>query len=338
MSAKEFEGFATHRVAVHSQCLGKELEIFCRKRGSGPGLLLLHGFPQNNHIWHKVAARLSEQYTVVASDLRGMFPPLTNHWFGAGLGRRPTAPNEHASDLTGSLGYGQSDKPAGSSPHDEYSKREMASDQVQLMKHFGMNSFFVVGHDRGGRVAHRMALDHPESVKKMMILDIAPTLWMYDHTNMVFAKGYWHWFFLIQPSPGPENMIRADPESFWALMSMRETHQNVVWSEADLNEYKTAYFNSDTIHSTCEDYRAASTIDLEHDRADRAAGRRLKIQGVMVLWGGKGMIEKVGNAVNIWKEYSEDQVLVTGRALDCGHYIPEEKPEELLQEILGLMR
>ncbi|WWD18841.1 hypothetical protein CI109_103296 [Kwoniella shandongensis] len=300
-----FEEFTHGTVTVRSKLLNRDLEIACKKKGDGEGLLLLHGYPQTSHIWHKIANRLAEKYTVVATDLRG---------------------------------YGKSSKPRGSDKHEEYSKREMASDQVQVMKHFGFDNFSVIGHDRGGRVAHRLALDHPDQVTRLMLLDIAPTLYMYDHTDMAFAKAYWHWFFLIQPTPGPENMILAGPEQFWATAAARASHQGVKWSEEDVEEYKTSSFRPETVHANCEDYRAAATIDLEHDRADQSAGRKLTVPKLRIIWGSKGVIERYDDVLAIWRGYCEEgKVDVSGKGLDCGHYIAEEQPEGLMKEIYDFM-
>ncbi|WRT66760.1 uncharacterized protein IL334_003723 [Kwoniella shivajii] len=298
-----FEGFEQFQVPVHSLFLNKELEIFCRKKGNGKkAILLLHGYPQTSHIWNKIAPKLSEEYTVVATDLRG---------------------------------YGQSSKPPGSKSHEEYSKREMASDQVQVMQHFGYDEFYIIAHDRGARVAHRLALDNPSKVKGMMLLDIAPTLYMYDNTDMAFAKGYWHWFFLIQESPGPENMIMSGPEQFWQAMAGRPSHQGVNWSEEDLKEYKSKLFTEETVHASCEDYRAAATIDLEHDRASSSSGDKISIPKLVVLWGKKGLIESYnsGDVVGVWKEWINSSVTqIKGKGVDSGHYIPEEKWDDILEE------
>jgi len=166
----------------------------------------------------------------------------------------------------------------------------MAADQVQVMKHFGFDSFFLVGHDRGARVSHRLALDHPQVVKKMMLLDICPTLKMYDETDMKFAVGSWHWFFNIIPSPYPENVIMADPKAYWTALSSRVTHNSVVHTEQALTEYQTSFFQREAVHATCEDYRAAATIDLEHDRADFQAGHKLGIPELRVICEDRGGI------------------------------------------------
>ncbi|WWC63010.1 uncharacterized protein I303_105608 [Kwoniella dejecticola CBS 10117] len=304
-----FEGFEEFRVSVHSRVLNKQLTILGRKGGHNTkkAVLLLHGYPQTSHIWHKIAPKLAEKYTVIATDLRG---------------------------------YGQSSKPRGSESHEEYSKREMAADQVQVMEHFGFSEFHIIAHDRGARVAHRLALDYPERVKGMMLLDIAPTLYMYDNTDMAFAQGYWHWFFLIQQSPGPENMILAGPEQFWQAMAGRPSHKGVVWSHEDLKEYKERMFTDEGVHASCEDYRAAATIDLDHDRESREKGQKITIPKLVILWGGKGIIQNFnsGDVLGIWKDWSDSTTEIRGRKVDGGHYIPEERWEDVLQESEWLLK
>jgi haloacetate dehalogenase len=263
------------------------------KGGSGPALLLLHGHPQTKAIWHKIAPELAKRFTVVASDLRG---------------------------------YGDASKPEGTPSHYNYSKREMARDQVSLMQSLGLPEFDLVGHDRGGRVAHRLAADHPTAVKTITVLDICPTLAMYEQTNMEFASAYWHWFFLIQPAPFPETLINQNPEFYFSkLMGNRSAGLSPFTPEA-WNEYLRCARDPKTIHGMCEDYRAAATIDLTHDRADREIGRRLKMP-FQVLWGKNGVIEKCFKPIQEWQRVALD---VRGHALDCGHYIPEEAPEALL--------
>jgi len=264
--------------------------------GNGPPLLLLHGHPQTHAIWHKVAPALAQTFTVIASDLRG---------------------------------YGDASKPAGLADHSNYSKREMARDQVALMQGLGFERFLLVGHDRGGRVGHRLAMDHPHAVEKMMLLDISPTLAMYEQTSMEFAHAYWHWFFLIQPAPLPERLISADPEFYLhEYMGKRSAGMRPFAPEA-WAEYLRAMSDPACVHAMCEDYRAAATIDLEHDRADRDAGKKLSCP-LRVLWGQQGTIEKCFDPLKDWCRVAET---VSGRALDCGHYIPEEAPEALLAEI-----
>jgi len=264
--------------------------------GSGPPLLLLHGHPQTHVIWHKVAPALAQNFTVIASDLRG---------------------------------YGDASKPAGLPDHSTYSKREMARDQAALMQSLGFERFSLVGHDRGGRVGHRLALDHPKSVDKMMLLDISPTLAMYEQTSMEFARAYWHWFFLIQPAPFPERLIGADPEFYLQeYMGKRSAGMRPFAPEA-WAEYLRAFRDPACIHAMCEDYRAAATIDLVHDCVDRDAGTKLTCP-LRVLWGIYGIIERCFEPLADWGRVAET---VSGRELDCGHYIPEEAPEALLAEI-----
>jgi haloacetate dehalogenase len=298
-----FAKFSSHKVTLKNDLIGEDgVTIHCLKGGDGPGLLLLHGYPQNHFIWHLIADDLASKFTVIAADLRG---------------------------------YGQSSKPQGSENHVEYSKREMATDQVALMKSFGFSEFFLVAHDRGARVAHRLAVDHPVAVKKMMLLDICPTLLMYESTDMRFASGYWHWFFNIMPYPHPENIIMADPLAFWNALVNRSTHSRVVLTSEAIEKYKSDFFKRETVHASCEDYRASATIDLDHDRFDISNGRKMTIPALRILWGSKTMIPTYGDVVGHWKKLCDEQkTSVTGRVLDCGHFIPEDKSEELLQEIL----
>ena len=268
--------------------------------GSGPALLLLHGHPQTHAIWHRVAPALARHFTVVASDLRG---------------------------------YGDSSKPAGEPGHANYSKRTMAADQVALMRALGHERFAVLAHDRGARVAHRMAMDHPGRITRMALLDIAPTLAMYEQTSMAFARAYWHWFFLIQPAPFPETLINADPVFYLRkLMGSRFAGLGPFAPEA-MAEYERCMRDPACVHGMCEDYRAAATIDLEHDRADRDAGRRLACP-LLVLWGAQGVIQQCFDPLAEWRRVATD---VRGQALACGHYIPEEAPEALLAEVLPFL-
>jgi haloacetate dehalogenase len=263
--------------------------------GSGPPLLLLHGYPQTHAMWHKVAGRLAERFTVVATDLRG---------------------------------YGASGKPDGAADHQTYSKRAMALDQVRVMRELGFERFRVAGHDRGGRVAHRMSLDHAERIERWAVLDIVPTRTMYLRTNRRFAEAYYHWFFLIQQAPLPERLIGADPDFFltWHLGSR---HGGLAaFDQTALAEYRTAFRSPATIHATCEDYRAAATIDLEHDEADLAHRVRAPL---LVLWGRHGVVERCFNPLEDWRERV---VEVTGRAVECGHYLAEEAPDEVVNELV----
>lgn len=270
------------------------IEISYLIGGNGPPLLLLHGFPQTKAIWSLLAPELAKQFTVIAADLRG---------------------------------YGASSKPHGKPDHSTYSKRSMAADQHALMKSLGFNHFFLLGHDRGGRVSHRLAMDFPESVLRLMVLDISPTLAMYDNTTMEFAKGYWHWFFLIQPEPVPETMIGTNPE-YWLKNHMGRHAGTGIFTPERWAEYLAGASNPHSMHAMCEDYRAAATIDLVHDRADRAAGRRLNMP-IKVLWGEHGLVNKCFKPIEDWKEVAID---VSGMTVPSGHYIPEEIPEQLLSE------
>ncbi len=293
-------------VAVTASCLTfptfdierNGVRIHGRIGGRGaPLLLLLHGHPQTHAIWHRVAPALAERFTVVAVDLRG---------------------------------YGDSGRPAADADHVVYGKREMALDALAAMQHHGFARFGVLAHDRGARVAHRLAADHPAAVERMLLLDIAPTLAMYENTSEAFAKAYWHWFFLIQPPPLPEALIASDPVRYVRSV-MGGRHAGLApFAPAVLAEYERCAAIAGTAASICEDYRASATIDLVHDRADIAAGRRL-MQPLRVLWGEHGAVGRAFDVLTLWRERAAD---VSGRALPCGHYVPEEAPRELLAEAL----
>ena len=264
------------------------IEVSVRHGGEGPPLLLLHGFPQTHAIWHRVAPQLAPHYSLVMPDLRG---------------------------------YGDSAKPPSDAAHAPYSKREMARDMVELMRSLGHDRYFLCGHDRGGRVAHRLAVDHPAAVAKLMVLDISPTATMYERTNMQFATLYYHWFFLIQPEPLPEKLIGADPVFYlrrkidsWGVGGTQ------FFDPRALAEYERC-FTPEAIHAMCEDYRAAATIDLEHDRADGA--RRIECP-VHALWGERGVVHKLYTPVADWQAKARGPV--TGTPTPTGHYIPEEAP------------
>ncbi|MFC3127539.1 alpha/beta fold hydrolase [Pseudoroseomonas globiformis] len=267
--------------------------------GSGSPVLLLHGHPQTHLTWHKIAPRLAAGHTVVAADLRG---------------------------------YGDSAKPTGGPNHIHYSKRAMANDQVQVMHMLGFRRFAVVGHDRGGRVAHRMALDHPDVVERLAVLDIAPTATMYARTDMEFARRYFWWFFLIQPYPLPERMIGADPEFFLRAHLDGQSKTPGATSEALFAEYLRCYSDPATRHAICEDYRAAASIDLEHDAAD--AGKRI-LAPLLALWGAKGTVGQLYDVLATWRDKATD---VRGRALDCGHTLQEEAPEAVLAELEAFLQ
>jgi haloacetate dehalogenase len=268
--------------------------------GSGPALLLLHGHPQTHAIWHKVAPALCERFTVVACDLRG---------------------------------YGDSSKPAGDKDHGNYSKRTMATDVMAVMRSLGFDRFSVLAHDRGARVAHRLAADHPDAVRRLVLLDIAPTLAMYTKTTEDFARAYWHWFFLIQPAPLPERLIEADPAAYITDVMGRRSSGLAPFDPRALAEYKRCLASPGAAHGLCEDYRAAAGIDLEHDRADLEAGRRLRMP-LLVLWGAQGVVHRCFDPLQEWKQVAQD---VSGQALPCGHYIPEEAPDLLLKLALPFL-
>jgi haloacetate dehalogenase len=268
--------------------------------GSGPPLLLLHGHPQTHAIWHRVAPRLAEHFTVVACDLRG---------------------------------YGESSKPQGETDHANYSKRAMAADMVAVMQSLGFATFRVLAHDRGARVAHRLALDHPQAVERMALLDIAPTLAMYEQTSDTFARAYWHWFFLIQTAPLPERLIEADPAAYVRDVMGKRSAGLAPFDPRALAEYQRCLALPGAAHGICEDYRAAATIDLEHDRIDRDAGNRLALP-LMVLWGEQGVVGRCFDPLKEWQRVADD---VQGGALPCGHYIAEEAPDMLLERVLPFL-
>ncbi|GAB4223728.1 MAG: alpha/beta hydrolase [Kiloniellaceae bacterium] len=287
-----FEGFELRRLPVG------EVDINLRIGGRGPALLLLHGYPQTHVMWHKVAPSLAERFTVVCPDLRG---------------------------------YGDSGKPESGPDHAAYSKRAMAGDQVAVMSKLGFERFSVVGHDRGARVTHRLLLDHGERVDKAAVLDIAPTLDMYARTDRTFAEAYYHWFFLIQPFNLPERMIGADPDYYLDMKIGKWSKVGDCFTPEALAEYKRCFRDPETIHATCEDYRAAADIDLEHDRADR--DRRI-VPPLLVLWGQDGVIERCYDVLELWAARAEQ---VSGRALPCGHFLAEEAPKETLEALTAFL-
>ena len=265
-------------------------------QGERPALLLLHGFPQTHVMWHRVAQHLHKDFYVVMPDLRG---------------------------------YGDSAKPSGLPDHSTYSKRTMARDMVDVMDVLGVVKFGVCGHDRGGRVAHRMALDHPTRVQRLCLIDIAPTLDMYAATNFEFAQAYYHWFHLTQPEPLPETMIGATPASAvaylhhtlggWGTGGMRHIEA------AALAEYERCFTHTETIHAVCEDYRASASIDLEHDRTGRSHGDKIACD-TLVLWGDRGVVHRLFKPLDLWQ--AQCAANVTGQAVAAGHFIPEELPQE----------
>jgi haloacetate dehalogenase len=261
---------------------------------------LLHGHPQTHAIWHKVAPALAERFTLVLADLRG---------------------------------YGDSSKPAGEADHANYSKRVMGRDLLRLMQTLGHARFAIMAHDRGARVAHRLAADHGEAVSRLVLLDVAPTLAMYEQTTQAFARAYWHWFFLIQPAPLPERLIEADPAAYLREVMGRRSAGLAPFDARALAEYSRCLALPGTAHGICEDYRAAAGIDLDHDRADRLLGRRLPMP-LLVLWGEHGTVQRCFRPLEEWQRVAED---VRGEALDFGHYLPEEAPGALLARALPFL-
>ena len=271
------------------------------RAGDGPPLLLLHGHPQSHAMWHLVAPQLARRFSVVWMDLRG---------------------------------YGDSGRPADDESHSVYSKREMASDALAVMRHAGFERFQVLAHDRGARVAHRLAADHPAAVERMLLLDIAPTLSMYQNTSRAFATAYWHWFFLIQPPPLPEALIDSDPVRYLRSVMGKRHAGLAAFAPQALAEYERCVAIPGTAQAICADYRASATIDLAHDRADVDAGRRLQLP-LRVLWGEHGAVGQSFDVLALWRERASD---VAGRSLPCGHYIAEEAPALLLDEATEFFR
>ncbi len=264
-------------------------------------MLLLHGYPQTHAMWHRVAPRLAENFTVVAADLRG---------------------------------YGDSSKPAGDAEHVTYSKRATAGDQVEVMASLGFDSFAVVGHDRGARVAHRMALDHPDRVTKLAALDIVPTREVFAAVGKDLATAYYHWFFLIQPYDLPERLIGADP-GYYLHRKLGGWGTNLdAFAPEALAEYERCFSDPRTIHASCEDYRAAASIDLVHDEADVKSDNKVECP-LLALWGAHGVVEKHHDVLRVWREYARD---VRGRPLEGGHFLAEETPEETARELLVFLR
>jgi len=288
-----FPGFVRTRVRTSGALINLVIG------GEGPPVLLLHGYPQTHAMWHRVAPALSRDYTVVCADLRG---------------------------------YGDSSKPKSVPGHANYSKRAMALDMVEVMAFLGFPRYDVVGHDRGARVAHRLARDHSRRVRTLTVLDISPTLKMYQSTNMQFARAYYHWFFLIQKAPMPEEMLAGHAPWYILRRLGRGPSGLKHFDKRAIAEYVRAFKDPRTIHATCEDYRAAATIDLVHDRKDLR--RKLRMP-VLALWGKHGVVAALFNCLDDWREVAVD---VRGRALACGHFIPEEKPKELLAELRRFLK
>ena len=286
-----FEGFEQRDIET------SETMIHARIGGSGPPLLLLHGYPQTHVMWHHVAPVLAAHFTVICTDLRG---------------------------------YGDSGKPKSDPEHLVYSKRKTAKDMAEVMTALGFEHFNLAGHDRGGRVAHRLALDHGARVEKVAFLDIVPTRTIFMATNQALATGYYHWFFLIQPNGLPERLIGGDPVfylqsklSHWGKGGLE------IYAPEALEEYERCFKDPDVIHASCEDYRAGASIDLVHDEADLEEKIRCPVHA---LWGLDGMMERHFDVIACWQERSAAKV--SGKALACGHFLPEEDPETTAEELL----
>lgn len=287
-----FEDFKIQTVQVTD---GK---IHMRTAGSGPPLLLLHGNPQTHAMWHAVAPNLAESFSVYCPDLRG---------------------------------YGQSFKPPPSDDHASYSKKQMAVDMAELMSHFGHERFYIASHDRGARVAHRLAIDFPARVSKLAVLDIIPTIEHFERTDMQFAMGYYHWFWLAQPHPKPESIINEAPDTWFRAHTSREPKKDDFFHPSALADYLDAVRTPEMITGMCEDYRAAASIDLLHDRESRESNQIMQCP-LLVLWGEKGKIGKWYEPLEIWRNYCADKV--TGGPVSSGHYLAEEAPQEVLQSLM----
>ncbi len=285
-----FEGFEERKIE------GAGASIHVRVGGSGPPVLLLHGYPQTHAIWHGVAPRLAERFTTVCPDLRG---------------------------------YGRSDRPASGPDAAAYSKRAMAADMVAVMARLGHERFHLAGHDRGGRVAYRLALDHPQAVERLAVLDIVPTLEQFERLGRAGGLDAFHWYFLAQPSPLPETMIGRDPDWFLRTLLQRWAGRADRFAEPAMQDYLAAFRDPEVIRATCDDYRAGATIDCELDAADREAGRRIAAP-LLALWGAAGRPHKRDSVLEIWRRWADR---VEGAGLDCGHFLPEELPEETAERL-----
>lgn len=278
-----FPGFERRRIATS----GASINLVTG--GSGPPLLLLHGYPQTHLMWRKLAPRFAGEFTVVVPDLRG---------------------------------YGDSSKPPAGPDNANYAKRALAQDQVETMRALGFERFAVAGHDRGARVAHRLARDHPERVERLALLDIVPTLYRFETIDQKAATASYHWFFLIQPGGLPERLIGAEPEFFLRHSLGSWARDPAVFEPEIFAEYLRCFRNPETIRATCDEYRAGATIDLVHDRADR--GRRITMP-LLMLWGRRSSQGSGYDILSVWRDHAET---VSGHAVDSGHFLPEEAPDE----------
>jgi haloacetate dehalogenase len=290
-----FDGFQSRRIKTSGA------EIALVQGGSGPPLLLIHGYPQTHVIWHKVAPRLASQFTLVIPDLRG---------------------------------YGASSKPPSDKEHLTYSKRAMAQDMVEVMRALNFERFDVVGHDRGARVTYRLALDHPDRVQRLVTLDIIPTIEQFERVDRFGARAIHHWYFLAQPAPFPETLIGKDPDFYLNSAMQAWSASTSAFTPEALTAYREAFRNPETIRATCEDYRAGITCDSNFDEADRAAGKKIAAP-MLALWGARGRLVRGPTVLDVWKLWATD---VRGKGLDCGHFIPEEAPDALLEELLAFFK
>jgi len=287
-----FEGFETRQI----ETIGTTINLVTG--GSGPPLLLLHGYPQSHVMWHKIAPRLAQDFTVVAPDLRG---------------------------------YGDSGKPVGDPDHMNYSKRVMAQDQVDVMEALGFDQFLLVGHDRGARVSHRLTKDHPQRVQKLATLDIIPTRTMFQIVNQEMATNTYHWFFLIQPFDFPERVIGADADYFIRRGFERTKDSTQVFPPEALEEYVRCFCDPAAIHGTCEDYRAGASVDLVHDEAD--FDNKVSCP-MLAMWSETGYVGRTQDVLGVWKEYATN---VRGQSFTCGHYMAEEQPDEIYAAIQAFL-
>ncbi|MDC1280661.1 alpha/beta hydrolase [bacterium] len=277
-------------------------DIRYRKAGKGPALLMLHGNPQTHAMWHKVAPKLAKEYTVICPDIPG---------------------------------YGKSFKPDIKESHEPYSKVNMASDIVNFMELLDFDKFYILAHDRGARIAHRLALNYSEKVIKMILLDIIPTIEHFERTNMEFAMGYYHWFWLAQRNPVPESVINKAPEEWFFAHTSREKKDKDFFHPMALSDYLECIKNPETINAICEDYRAAATIDMIDDKKSRDDNIKINVP-LLILWGNKGKLEQWYQTLSIWKKYCSKEVI--GNAINSGHYLAEENPDEVIENIKNFLQ
>ena len=272
-----------------------------RKAGKGPALLMLHGNPQTHAMWHKIAPKLVKEYTVICPDIPG---------------------------------YGKSFKPSVTENHEPYSKVNMASDLINFMELLGFDKFYILGHDRGARIAHRLALNYSKNVIKMILLDIIPTIEHFERTDMEFAMGYYHWFWLAQRSPVPESVINKAPEEWFFAHTSREKKDKDFFHPMALSDYLECIKNPETINAICEDYRAAATIDMIDDKKSRDDNIKINVP-LLILWGNKGKLEQWYQTLSIWKKYCSKEV--KGNAINSGHYLAEENPDEVIESVKNFL-